>query len=377
MDIISLFQKHYQTTAIPEVYSAPGRVNLIGEHTDYNEGYVLPMAIEFRTNLALTLRDDDKIRVYSRTLQKQAEFRLHDQLDLAHRDWHYYIGGVLQLLQKEFTLTGADIFIDSNLPMGAGLSSSASLEVVTAYAFLKSHHHPIDLVQIAKLCQKAEHIYAGTQCGIMDQFICSLAHENQALLIDCQSLEFETIDLKMDNLLWAIVDTDIHHSLATSEYNTRRQECEKGALIIGVHSLRYATLSDLIAAKDKMTPTIYQRCHHVITENERVLRATHAMKKQAWHQLGELMIASHRSLQYDYQVSCKELDFLVDTAINIPGVQGARMTGGGFGGCTINLIEEACFENFKNTISESYLKQFGHAPKIYHSKPQVGVKKIS
>lgn len=372
-----LFHKYFPEAKTPLVFSSPGRVNLIGEHTDYNSGFVLPMAIEFSTKLALSLRSDNLVRVYSTTLNDYAEFRLTDHFDLSKRQWYYYIAGVLQLLiQAGLESLGADIVIDSDIPIGAGLSSSASLEMAVGFAYLHAQHYSVDLVELAKICQQAEHQYAGTQCGIMDQFICGLGQENHALLIDCESLQFEAIPLIMDKVSLLICDTVVHHELANSAYNTRRQECENGAKLMQLSSLRHANLSLLENHKTNFSSEVYKRCHHVITENNRTLEATDVMKARDWAVLGKLMIASHRSLQYNYEVSCSELDFLVDSALTIPGVYGARMTGGGFGGCTVNLIEDNYIDLFKQTITQLYLTQFNCLPKIYQSKPQQGVRKL-
>ncbi|OGT52498.1 MAG: galactokinase [Gammaproteobacteria bacterium RIFCSPHIGHO2_12_FULL_42_13] len=378
MIMTALFQTYFPTAKPPLLFSAPGRVNLIGEHTDYNNGFVLPMAIEFSTKLALSLRQDDLVRIYSMALDKYIEFHLTDSFDLSKRQWYYYVVGVLQLLKKRgHNFYGADITIDSNIPMGAGLSSSASLAMVAGFAFLSAHHLPINLIDLAKICQQAEHHYVGTQCGIMDQFICGLAQEHHALLIDCESLHYKPIPLNMGSVSWLICDTTVHHELASSAYNTRRQECEAGAKIMQLDSLRHVSLPTLKSYKSTLSSTVYQRCHHVITENERTLQATTAMQLQDWHALGALMVDSHRSLQHHYHVSCTELDFLVDSALTIPGVYGARMTGGGFGGCTVNLIKDAYINEFEQKITERYQTQFGYSPKIYRSKPQSGVKMLN
>ncbi|OGT46119.1 MAG: galactokinase [Gammaproteobacteria bacterium RIFCSPHIGHO2_12_FULL_41_20] len=371
-----LFQKCFpESTAAPLLCSAPGRVNLIGEHTDYNNGFVLPMAIEFRTKLALSLRKDKIVHVYSKNLDKHAEFHLTDNFDPSKQQWYFYIAGVLQLLMKQgYATYGADIVIASDIPMGAGLSSSASLEIAAGFAYLSAHHRPIDPIKLAMICQQAEHHYVGTRCGIMDQLIASLGQEQHALLIDCESLHLKPIPLNMHQVTWLICDTTIRHQLASSAYNIRRQECEQGAAAMQVNSLRQANLAMLTTYKTKLSPNVYQRCHHVITENERTLKAAIAMQNQDWLTLGKLMAASHRSLQHDYHVSCKELDFLVDQALSIPGVYGARMTGGGFGGCTINLIQDAYLNEFKQKITSYYQAQFSYPPKIYQSKPQAGVK---
>ena len=210
----------------------------------------------------------------------------------------------------------------------------------------------------------------------MDQFICCFATKNHALLIDCDTLNFDPITLNMNHVTWVICDTNVHHALANSEYNTRRKECEIGAKIMGICSLREANLSMLQKFKNELPYSVSLRCHHVITENIRTLEAAKAMKKQEWNTLGQLMLASHRSLQDHYHVSSPELDYLVHTAMTLPGVYGARMTGGGFGGCTVNLVEEKYVNTFKKNITSLYQTQFGHPPNIHSSKPESGVRKI-
>lgn len=372
-----IFKTHFPKSPDPSIFLSPGRVNLIGEHTDYNNGFVLPFAIEFNTRLALSLRTDDRVRVYSKTLDQYVEFRLNDEFSRASPQWFYYIAGVFQLLIKQgYKLCGADMVVEGTLPIGAGLSSSASLTTATAFGVLSLHHYPTDLIQLAKLCQSVEHQYMGTQCGIMDPLICALGKTNHALLIDCHTLALKLIPFNLANDVSLLVcESGVKHELANSEYNSRRHECETAAKIMKVENLRGVDLSLLNTHRSNLSLKIYRRCHHVLTENDRTLKATQAMKCQDWKTLGSLMTASHRSLQYDYEVSCPELDFLVDTAHAHPGVLGARMTGGGFGGCTINLVNSSCKEQFKEAISNCYQAEFGHHPNIFSLTPQDGVKK--
>lgn len=371
------FKNYFNTDATPAIFSAPGRVNLIGEHTDYNNGFVLPMAIEFKTTLALYLRDDDQVRVYSANLKQEAVFSLTDPVlkESVTAQWFCYIAGVLALLMKAgFILRGADIYIHSTVPIGAGLSSSASLTVATAYAFLTLLNYPLDLIQIAKICQQAEHDYAGTQCGIMDQYICALAAADHALLIDCANLEAVKIPLHMENAIFVICDTGVHHNLASSEYNIRRAQCEKVAHYFGVNSLR-----DLASAAFIIPPQAgieFKRAAHIFAENQRVLDAVAAMKQGDLVQLGQLMTASHVSLQKDYEVSCAELDFLVETANSLNYVYGSRMTGGGFGGCTVSLIDKDFLAEFTATLEHAYVAHTQKKLKVYVSKPAAGVHQI-
>ncbi len=371
------FKRYFNTDQTPAIFSAPGRVNLIGEHTDYNGGYVLPMAIDFNTKLALRLRDDEMIRVYSKNLDNFAEFSLKESfLNVpAKKQWYCYIAGVLQLLERKgFPLKGADMYVESTVPIGSGLSSSASLAVVTAYAFLSLLDYPIDLLQMAQTCQEAEHEYAGTKCGIMDQYICAMAEKDHALLIDCYTFEAVKVPLKMENAIFVICDTGVHHNLASSEYNIRRAQCEEVAHYFGVTSLRTLPHEEFIIPP--LGGVQFRRAAHVFAENQRVLDAVIAMKRGDLSTLGRLMTKSHRSLQRNYDVSCQELDFLVEAANNLPYVYGSRMTGGGFGGCIVSLIQKEFLDEFTTTLKRDYSEQMGRKLKIYESSPASGVKRI-
>ena len=372
--IRDIFQNKYNKSTDLIAY-APGRVNIIGEHTDYNDGFVLPMAIDMGTTVAIAKRDDNEINVYAQTIDDSLSFTLDAIPNTTVGSWDAYVIGVFDLISKGYceNLVGADIVIDSNLPMGAGLSSSASLDVCLIFAYAKLCNIDLSRQTIAKIAQQVEHIYAGTNCGIMDQMIISCAHQNSALLLDCQSLEQKNIPLDMGNMSFVICDTKVKHSLSSSAYNTRRNECEKACEIMGVTSLRGVTLEQLSKHSNTMSEDIYKRAKHVITENIRTLNVSKWMPDKSWGKIGEQMYQSHESLQHDYLVSCDESDYIVDCCRNIDGVLGARMTGGGFGGCVIALVRDDKLDAFKKTLHANYLSKFDKNTEFYISKAMCGV----
>jgi galactokinase len=354
----------------PRVFSAPGRVNLIGEHTDYNDGFVLPMAIDRRTFVAAAVRDDRLVRCASTEFTGLIEFELSPDLR-PESDWANHVRGVAAcLLRDEFDLRGADILIASEVPIGAGLSSSAALEVATGYALLRISDQPVDPVDLALTAQRAEQEFAGTQCGIMDQYIACLGIENHALLIDCRSLEYRAVPIDSDNARIVVCNSMVKHDLATGEYNRRRAECEEGvrrlsAYLPDIQALRDVEVEEFDHYADTLPEIIRRRCNHVITENARTLTAVEALKNNDLIEFGKMMYASHESLRQDYEVSSRELDMLVSIALQCKGVFGARMTGGGFGGCTVNLVESDYVEQFISTVAHQYEKQTTFTPDCY------------
>lgn len=362
----------------PRVFSAPGRVNLIGEHTDYNEGFVLPFAIDKRTYVAVARRDDRIIRAHTLTLEKTAEINLDAEND--GEGWTKYVVGMASVLREQGLFdAGADLLIDSEVPFGAGLSSSAALEVSLGLALAYASGVDIDRRDLAFAGQRVEHDYAGVRSGIMDQFASALAKKDRALLIDCRSNEIEHVPLELGDTLLIICDTRIKHSLASSEYNKRRAECEEGVRLLSemiddVTSLRDVSFEEFEEHKDGLPEVIAKRCRHVITENERTLAAVDALRRGELRELGRLMYRSHESLRDDYEVSCAELDHLVETARPIAGVLGARMTGGGFGGCTINLVRSNVYESFATLVSSAYRERFEREPAISVVKPSAGAR---
>jgi galactokinase len=362
---------------VPQVFRAPGRVNLIGEHTDYNDGFVMPAALEFHTWVAASPRKDDTFVVVSRELNDQFEFSLAGPASRQRR-WTDYVQGVAVTLKAAgFKFPGADLLIASDVPMGAGLSSSAALEVATGFALLQLAGNKPDLVQLAKLCQRAENEFVGTRCGIMDQFVSCLAEQGHCLMIDCRSLEYARLPLP-ERCALVISNTMVRHELASGEYNLRRQQCEEGLEILRrsvpqARSLRDISLQQLEQHAGELPEILYRRCRHVITEIQRVLDAAAALKQGELERFGELMRQSHLSLQQDYEVSCPELDLMVEIASSQPGVYGARMTGGGFGGCTINLVEREAVQQVIGRVAADYQQKTGIRPEIYVSAAAAGV----
>ena len=365
----------------PRIYRAPGRVNLIGEHTDYNEGFVMPAAINFSTWVTVTPRDDRVIAVSSENFQETFKFDLDDTTARERGHWSDYVRGVaLTLEQAGYRLKGAQLQIRGEVPIGAGLSSSASIEVATGYALLQHSRFAIERIELAKLCQRAEQNFVGMRCGIMDQFVACHGQEGRALLLDCRSLEYELLPLPEDVRL-VICNTMVKHQLAGSEYNQRRSECEEGVhhlarALPDVRALRDVSLSDLESHGRELPEAVYRRCRHVISENTRVLQAKTALENRDLSEFGQLMNESHRSLRDDYEVSCAELDLMVELAREADGVYGARMTGGGFGGCTINLVKAESCADFNDSVAREYERSTGVAPEIYVCRAAPGVSEV-
>jgi len=370
--LIEAFQRKFQTELVPRVYRAPGRVNLIGEHTDYNLGFVLPVALELACYVAVAPRDDGWIRVYSANMDQERSWPVEALEELQRSgDWSDYVAGVaVQLHKAGVAIHACDLYIDSEVPTGSGLSSSAALEVSTALAFLDGR--PMDPLELARICRAAEVEFVGMPCGIMDQYISIFGRRNAALKIDCRSLKFDVVRLP-ERAQFVAVNTMVKHELGSSAYRDRVRECQEAVARIqsrypSVQSLRDATLEHL----GLLDGVVLKRARHVITENERVERFVTAAARADLVEMGRLFVDSHRSLQYDYEVSCEELDFLVDTAIAIPGVYGARMTGGGFGGCTVNLMAPSVAERFRQEIAAKYRERFGFEPAFYPVVPSDG-----
>lgn len=348
----------------PRIFSAPGRVNLIGEHTDYNDGFVLPMAIDRRTYVVAAARSDRMIRCVSAGFDGQVEFELSADLKPAN-DWANHVRGMAaNLLRDEFEIRGMDMLIFSDVPVGSGLSSSAALEIASGFAMLKMSDQLVDLVDLALMAQRAEQEFIGTQCGMMDQYIACLGIKDHALLIDCRTLEYEAVALNFDQVKLVICNSMVNHDLASSEYNQRKSECDEAVRRLaghlpGLQSLRDVEVEEFDQWAEALPDIIRRRANHVITENARTLAAVESLKRKDWPQFGKLMFASHESLREDYQVSCRELDWLVEFASHFDGLFGARMTGGGFGGCTINLVDSEKTENFIAEITKAYRDEIG------------------
>jgi galactokinase len=351
---------------------APGRVNLIGEHTDYNDGFVLPMALEFAVEMAGRRRDVPEVRVHSADYRETVTFRVDRTLqrDPAH-PWSNYVRGVLWALAGAgVPLAGMDLAFGGDVPQGAGLSSSAALEVVTATTARALLGFDLHVPDVARLCQRAENEFVGMKCGIMDQFVSLMGRAGHALFLDCRSLEHRLVPLELGDHVIAIVDSGVKHALVGSEYNVRREECAAGVAALrrrfpGVTALRDATLEQLEACAAELAPTVRRRCRHVITECARVLESVEALRRRDLARFGRLMNASHDSLRDDYEVSCEEVDLLVALTREIAGVAGARITGGGFGGCTVNLLTRAAADALQGEVLAEYEARVGRKPRLF------------
>ncbi|MGA8489923.1 MAG: galactokinase [Terriglobales bacterium] len=353
----------------PTIYRAPGRVNLIGEHTDYNDGFVMPAALDLYTYVAVAPRADRRLRVYSENLGEMCDFELDSIRPGRSGHWSDYVRGVAGVLESSgYRLRGADLAILSEVPLGSGLSSSAALEVSTAWALLGNSQIDVDRHVIPQLCQQAEHLYPETKCGIMDQFISCHGRARHALMLDCRSLDFQLLPMPR-HLQFMVCNTMVRHEHASGGYNTRRRECEEGLqalkhVLPAIRALRDVTLNELEQHQNRLSPIIYKRLRHVVTENERVKMAASALQSGDMAQFGCLMADSHRSLRDDYEVSAPELDLMVELASGQDGVYGARMTGGGFGGCTINLVGSAHAEAVQQKLEQNYQARTGLKPTI-------------
>ena len=343
----------------PAMFRAPGRVNLIGEHTDYNDGFVMPAAIAYDTWVAAARRDDRTVTFESEHFEGTRSFDLDHLESGVRHDWSDYLRGMLVELQRNGSrIEGADMLIGSDVPIGAGLSSSASVCVATGYALLDLAALPIDRISLAKTAQRAENEHAGAKTGIMDQFVVANAEAGHALILDTRSLDFRQVPLP-EAATFVICNSMVKHDNATGEYNTRRRECEEGVAALQerfpeIRALRDATLDHLEAIRGDVSDTIYRRCRHVVTEDERTQRARWALERGDVVKLGALMDASHASMRDDYEITCAEIDTMVALARLLPGVFGARMTGGGFGGCTVNLVANGDVESFVATMKRGY-----------------------
>ena len=357
------FKNHYGTSCL--IVRSPGRVNIIGEHTDYNAGFVLPAAIDKAAYVAIAKRADNKVGMYATAFHEDFETSLQD-IKTTPLGWPNYILGVIDQIQKSgVTLSGFNLLVDGDIPIGAGLSSSAALECATLFAITELFGLQFTKIQMAYMAQKAEHDFAGVNCGLMDMFASLFGKEGHVIKLDCRSLEYEYVPLDIKGYKILLLNTNVKHQLSSSEYNTRRIQCEQGITWIQAHeplvlSLRDATvamLDEYILPKDVL---IYNRCKYVVEENARLLNACNDLKNGNIQALGEKMFETHEGLKSLYEVSCPELDFLVDQVKGHPAVLGARMMGGGFGGCTINIVKEEAIEGLVANLQPLYEK---HAQK--------------
>lgn len=365
----------------PRTFRAPGRVNLIGEHTDYNDGFVMPAAIDLSVYARVWPREDRTLQICAESFGEQVEFDLDEPFPVPRGEWSDYVIGVALMLERAgHRLRGAFLQIRGEVPLGSGLSSSAALEVATACALTANSQLTIDRRELALLCQKAENEFVGARVGIMDQFVALFGEEQRALLLDCRSLDFKLLPLP-DTVNVVVCNTMVKHALASTAYNERRAQCEEGVQRLarhlpGVKALRDVTPEQVDQFKGELSDLVYRRCRHVISENARVLSAAEALNEGDVLRFGELMDESHHSLRDDYEVSSRELNLMVELARTIEGVFGARMMGGGFGGATVNLVDVKHQERFKNVVGEEYERIQGVKPEIYVCEASGGAEEI-
>ncbi|MDQ6711914.1 MAG: galactokinase [Candidatus Dormibacteraeota bacterium] len=348
---------------------APGRINIIGEHTDYNQGFVLPAAIDRHIAVALRLRRDPRIALRSDRYQAATDL---DALPTRRQgNWTDYVVGVAREIDQLYVSgPGFDAFVASDIPVGSGLSSSGALDVATAVAMLAARGIEMSALQTAQLCQAAENGFVGARTGIMDPFTALKARGGNAILLDCRSMQDEQVPLPDGRYAWLLADSRVRHELASSAYNERRRECEAAAGALGLSSLRDATEADLERIAN---PVERRRAKHVVTENARVLQAADALRRRSPRGLGPLLYASHESLRLDFAISCRELDCLVELAAVMPQVIGARMMGGGFGGCALVLVEASGLDDVQQHLAEGYAAEFHKSPEFYRVRSVDGV----
>ena len=363
------------------IFRAPGRINIIGEHTDYNEGFVLPAAVNRCVLAAVGPRNDRTVQVHSANLRRSARFDV-DRIRPAARSWANYVRGVAWALQeKGARLPGLDIAIESDVPIGGGLSSSAALEVAAAYAWNATARLRISRRSLALLCRKAENEFVGVPCGIMDQFTAAMGKRGCAILLDCRSLEWEAVALDDRSVRFVVADTGVRRALASSEYAVRRKQCEEAvevmrASIPGIRSLRDVSHDDFLRLRTRLRGVLRRRTRHVLTENARVHQAVKALKDGDWAQVGVLLNASHESLRKDYEVSSPELDTMVALARQVDGVYGSRLMGGGFGGCTISIVHADALDEFERHVAKGYAAAFDRRPSIYACTAESGASEL-
>ena len=373
------FENYYKSS--PVLFNSPGRVNLIGEHTDYNNGFVLPASVDKIMHFAVAPNNNGKYQFYANDLREEYRTPLHE-IGRGKVQWANYLLGVVKQFVKDGKLVpGFDCVFGGDVPLGAGMSSSAALECGLAFALNSIFNFGYSTIELVKIAQTAEHEYAGVNCGIMDQFAVMHGKKNQVIKLDCESLEYEYFPLDMSNHMLVLVNTGVKHSLASSEYNIRRQECETGVSVLrkyqpGIKSLRDVPLELIQRYKHELPEIVFKRCSYVVEENIRLQSACDSLQENDLKGFGQQMYGSHFGLKDKYEVSCPELDQLVEIAQTFEGVLGARMMGGGFGGCTINLIEKDKVEQFGNIIKSHYKTPDGKEPQIIEVVIQDGTKQI-
>ena len=376
------FIKCFNSEGVTRIFQVPGRVNLIGEHTDYNGGFVMPMAID-RSILAIARsRSDRKVRMKSLNFNNEVNFDLDNINNTESDGWGNYPKGVARMLEAAgYRLGGMDMLFEGDIPVASGLSSSAAIEVLSGWVFTSMSGKAIDKKELVLLCQKAENEFIGVKCGIMDQFVVGKAEKNSVLFLDCRDLSYELVPFNFEDVYVIISNTNVKRKLVNSEYNNRRKECEEGVKFFNdisgnIKQLRDVSVELFEKYKHKLPRIVANRCEHVIYENERVKKAILCLKNEDASSFGQLMIQSHNSLRDLYEVSCKELDILVENALKIDGVLGSRMTGAGFGGCTVSLVQKDSAERFIVSLTEKYRKGTNIKPEFYICRPEAGVKEI-
>ena len=359
------------------LYASSGRINLIGEHTDYNGGFVFPGAIDKCIKAKIKENGTDKVRVYSIDIDDYAEFGLNEE-DAPEQQWARYIFGVCrETIKRGGTVKGFDAMFAGDIPLGAGLSSSAALELCFAYALNDMFNdNKIEKFELARIGQSTEHNYCGVNCGIMDQFASVHGKKDCLMRLDCRSGEFEYFPFKADGYKLVLVDSVVKHELVDSPYNKRRESCERVAKTIGIETLRDAEMDDLNRVKDQISEEDYMRAEYVIGEKERVLAVCDALEKGDFETVGQKMYETHAGMSKLYEVSCEELDYLNNIAKEC-GVTGSRIMGGGFGGCTINLVKDELYDNFIATAKAKFAAKYGHEPKVYDVVISDGARRIS
>ncbi len=370
MQIGNIYQQRFEGE--PLIVRSPGRINLIGEHTDYNDGFVLPAAIDLQVSLALCPNGTPRTcRLFAADIDQYYETELDQLGPRMEPGWVNYLLGVAGILQSEgHDLRGFDLAFQSTIPLGAGLSSSAAIECATALALNEAFDLDQPRERLLRYAQQAEHHYAGVLCGIMDQFASMMGKDGHAILLDCRTLDHTYVPIELGSYELILCDSGVKHSLAASAYNTRREECEEAVNRLRraypeIQALRDLSLSMLEAEADLLSPELLQRARHVVTENQRVLTAREALAAENMAEVGDLLYDSHQSLQYDYEVSCPELDLMVDTTRPWEYVAGARIMGGGFGGCSLNLVESGSRTLFEEGMQAAYREAFGKELRIY------------
>jgi galactokinase len=375
--IFETYRSKFNTQVTPRLFQAPGRVNLIGEHTDYNDGFVLPAAIDRKIVVAANSREDTQVNVYALNFEQWDRFDMQKKISLLPENaWGNYIRGMVwSLLRQGFKLRGMDAVIAGNIPIGAGLSSSAALEVAIGFALLQLSEVEIHRTSLALAAQRAENDFVGMRCGIMDQFISCLGQVDCAMLIDCRNLSYWAKPLPFQASI-VIVDSGVHRGLMEMEYNARREECETAAKHFGVAALRDINMETFQTRAHELSAVVRRRAQHVISENDRTLAAAEALEADNLTAFGNLMMASHSSLRDDFEVSCVELDILVDIASSAKGVHGARLTGAGFGGCMVALVEQQAADSLVSTIQAHYQSATDRQATAYICRASEGVSEI-